>query len=90
MLFTAILLVKLILLRNWSVLQRLHKSLYTSPYFESVEHTVHNIIFHHPVALYRSAFWSFCAVYGQRRSLVFPRIRGWPVRPKHVASNKGI
>jgi hypothetical protein len=32
------------------------------------------VIFQHPVALYRSDFWSFCAVYVQRRSLFFLRI----------------
>jgi hypothetical protein len=35
-----------------------------------------NVIFQHPVALYRSNFWSFCAVYVQRCSL-FERL-WWP------------
>jgi hypothetical protein len=30
-----------------------------------------NVIFQQPVALYRSDFWNFCAVYVQRRSLFF-------------------
>jgi hypothetical protein len=38
------------------------------------KYIVANVVFQHPVALYRSDFWSFHAICVQRRSLFFLRI----------------
>jgi hypothetical protein len=47
---------------------------------------VDSVILHHPVALHRSEFWSFCAVHVQRHSLFFLPAAGKQMDVSYVGS----